>query len=406
LRIFLAIVGLLCVVLALVGIKGAQISQLMGMGKVQKAAGPPPEAVSTALAQEQSWGGTLSAVGSVTSFKGVSLSNDAQGLVTRINFESGAVVKQGQVLLELDTSVERAQLAQAQASQELAVTTVERTRKLVSTGAINAAQLDTDEAQLKTTTTQVESIQAQIGRKTLRAPFSGRLGIRLVNLGQYLSAGTPIATLEAIHNVYVDFTLPQQRLQQLSVGMPVHLEEARDETRAAPREGPAKTDDKGSADANRPGVWDGTIAAIDPAIDSSTRAIKLRATVPNKEEQLRPGMFMNVSVLLPDKGNVVTVPATAVVHAPFGDSVFAVEDKKADDPGMRQTPDGKTVKIARQQFVRIGESRGDFIAIVDGVKSGQEVVSAGAFKLRNGSPIAVDNKVQPTPQLSPRVENR
>ncbi len=391
LRIALAIIGLICIVLALAGIKFAQIGQLMAGGKAQKAAGPPPESVSTGMSQEQAWEGTLSAVGTVTSYKGVSLSNDAAGLVTRINFESGQTVKQGQVLLELDTSVERANLAQAQASQQLAQITVERTRKLVATGAINAAQLDTDEAQLKTSTTAVESIAAQIGRKTLKAPFSGRLGIRLVNLGQYLSAGTPVTVLEAIHNVYIDFTLPQQRLQQVAVGMPVHLEET-------------SSSSGGAADGGA--VFDGSIAAIDPAIDESTRSIKLRATVPNKEEQLRPGMFMNVTVSLPEKGNVVTVPGTAVVHAPYGDSVYIVEDKKADDPGMRQTPDGKTVKIAHQAFVKVGESRGDFVAIVDGIKPGQEVVTAGAFKLRNGSPIVIDNKVQPQPSLSPRVENR
>jgi len=358
----------------------------MAMGKQSAKDGPPPEMVGSAVAKDQSWEGTLEAVGSVTSLKGVSLSNDAAGLVTRIHFESGKVVKQGQVLLELDTSVERAQLASAQARKDLALTNATRTRTLVEKGAIAQSQLDTDDAQLKAGTTEVDSIQAQIGRKVLKAPFPGRLGIRQVNLGQYLSPGTPVVVLEAIDAVYVDFALPQQRLADVTVGMPVRMT--------------AAANDAG-------GSWEGAIAAVDPTVDSATRSIKLRATLGNKNEQLRPGMFVNVTVVLPQSASVVIIPATAVVHASFGDSVFIVEDKKPDAPGARKTPAGQVIKTARQQFVRVGESRGDFVAITDGVKSGQELITAGAFKLRNGVPIVVDNAaVQSSPELNPHPENR
>jgi membrane fusion protein (multidrug efflux system) len=382
-RYLLPILGLLAVVAILVAIKFSQISSLMAMGKQMEKSGPPPETVSSAQAQNQDWEGTLSAVGSVTAAKGVVLSNDSPGVVSRIYFESGAVVRQGQVLVDLDSSVERAQLASSRAKMELAALTVGRSRALVKSNTISQQQADNDESTLKTTTTDANALQAQIDRKVVRAPFSGRLGIREINLGQYLNSGTRITVLEAIETVYVDFTLPQQRLDEIKIGMPVRVA-------IEGMDGPPR---------------DGTIAAVDPAVDEVTRTIKVRAAVPNKEETLRPGMFANVSVVLPDKGTLVAVPVTALVHASYGDSVFVVEDKKADGTPAYQTPGGPPVKVARQQFVRAGESRGDFVAILDGVKAGEDVVSAGAFKLRNNGSIVVNNEVKLNPQLSPHPEN-
>jgi membrane fusion protein (multidrug efflux system) len=217
----------------------------------------------------------------------------------------------------------------------------------------------------------------------VRAPFSGRLGIRAINLGQYLTPGTGITTLEAIDSVFVDFTVPQQRLADVLEGTPVRVS--------------LQTKN-----------WQlqGSIAAVDPSIDATTRAVRLRATVPNGKEKLRPGMFVDVAVLLPKKTAYVTVPATAIVHAPYGDSVFVVEDKKPDEPGMRQTPDGKPVMAARQRFVRLGARRGDFVAILQGVQAKEQVVIAGAFKLRNGSPVFVSDVALPRPELEPRPQNR
>ena len=379
-RYFVVILGLLALVGGLVAIKFTQISSLMTMGKEMAKAGPPPESVGTALAQSQVWEGTLSAVGSITAAKGVVVSNDAPGTVAHIYFESGAQVRQGQTLVDLDTSVERAQLASSRARVDLATLTVNRSRALVKSDAISQSQADSDESALKTSTTDANALAAQIDRKIVRAPFSGRLGIREINLGQYLNSGTRITVLEAIDTVYVDFTLPQQRLGELKIGLAVRV--AIEGTEGAPREG--------------------TIAAIDPSVDSTTRTIKVRAAVPNKEETLRPGMFANVSVVLPDQGNFVTIPVTALVHASYGDSVFVVEDKKVEEG----VPADKPAKIARQQFVRVGASRGDFVSIVDGVTAGQDIVSAGAFKLRNGSSIVVNNEVKVDPQLSPHPDNR
>lgn len=383
-RWILTILGIVVTIGALAAVKGAQIGKLIAYGAEAEKNGPPPEAVATAVADEQAWEGTLTAVGSVATAKGVALAADVAGVVTRVAFESGDTVKQGQVLVELDAKVERAQLASALARKELATTTIGRTRALAAKGAISQSQLDADESALQTATTDVEALQAQVAKKTIRAPFSGKLGIRTVNLGQYLQPGTSVAVLETIDAVHVDFSLPQQRLAEVTVGQPVRI--TLEGSGAAP--------------------LDGTIAAVDPNVDPVTRTIKLRADVANKTEGLRPGMFVQVTVVMPDKRKSVTVPATAIVHAPYGDSVFVVEDRKADTPGEATTPDGKPVKLARQQFVRVAASRGDFVALLDGVTKGQEIVTAGAFKLRNNATIFVDNTKQPTPQLDPKPENR
>jgi membrane fusion protein (multidrug efflux system) len=383
-RYLLPILGLLAVIAGLASIKYQQIATLIGFGKTAMAAGPPPEAVGTATSHEDTWEGTLSAVGSIAAAKGVAVSNDAPGLVSRIHFESGQMVKAGQVLVELDTSVERAQLASAKARMDLAALTAGRSRALVQSNAIAQSTLDNDEATLKTATTDLAAIQAQIDRKTVRAPFAGRLGIRAVNLGQYLNSGTTVTVLEAIDTVYVDFPLPQQLLPEAKVGMPVRV----------------------AIEGMGGQAQEGAIAAVDPEIDSTTRTIKLRASLPNKQEKLRPGMFAKVDVVLPKHDAQVVVPATAIVHASYGDSVFVVEDKKDESGKVVLGPDGKAAKVARQQFVRSGDARGDYVAILDGIKAGQDVVSAGAFKLRNGSPIAVHNEVTVGAQLDPHPENR
>lgn len=383
-RYLLAILGLLAVIAGLAGIKFTQISSLIKMGHAMEKAGPPPEAVSTAVVQEQAWQGAMSAVGSITPAKGVSVSNDVPGVVSKISFESGAMVREGQVLLEIDASVERAQLGSLRSRRDLAKVTYERSKSLRASDAIAQAQLDQDEAAYRTAVTDLEALDAQIARKVVRAPFAGKLGIRQVNIGQYLNAGTTITALESLKTLYVDFTLPQQTLSALKIGMPVKVTVEGMEGTAA----------------------EGTLAAIDPQVDVNTRTIKLRASLPGAEEKLRPGMFANVSVVLPDQGAVIIVPATAIIHAPYGDSVFVVEDKKTEAGAPIAGPDGKPVKIARQQFVRLGEARGDFVAVVEGVKPGQEVVTAGAFKLRNGSPITVNNSVGARPEVDPHPENR
>lgn len=378
------ILGILVLVASLAGVKGAQIATLMAVGKQLESAGPPPESVSASTAREEAWEGTLTAVGSIVAVKGVSVSNEAAGTVSRILFESGGHAREGQELVELDAKVERAQLASARARLALAEVSLRRARALIESRSIAQAEVDASQSARDGAEADVRAIEAQIAHKIVRAPFSGVLGIRAVNLGQYLTPGASVTVLEEIDTVYADFTLPQQRLATVAVGMPVRV--ALEAVSEPPRAG--------------------NIAAIDPTVDPATRNIRLRANVPNQDERLRPGMFVNVTVVLPEQAKVVIVPATAVVHAAYGDSIFIVEDKKDAQGNVVRGADGAPVKVVRQQFVRTGEARGDFVTIREGIAPGQEVVTAGAFKLRNGMSVALKPDMKPAPELAPHPENR
>jgi membrane fusion protein (multidrug efflux system) len=395
-RIVVAVGIVLVVVGLLAGTKFAQISSLMRFGKATQAAGPPPQAVGTAVAKGAEWESLLESVGSVEAGRGVTISNEVPGVVRAIRFESGAKVRPGQVLVELDASVERAQLSSLRARRDLAVSSATRTRLLEAGGASTKAQLDADEAQLKTVSADAQALAAQIEKKTIRAPFGGKLGIRSVNLGQYLNPGTPITVLESQDAVYIDFTVPQQQLARVPVGTSVRI--------SLPGAQPPRT-------------LAGKVAAVDPNVDPGTRAAKLRASVAEVQGKvqadtdklsnvLRPGMFVNVSVVLPERASVVFVPATSIMRAPYGDSVYVVEDKNDDAGHPVSGPGGRPAKVARQQFVRIGASRGDFVAIDEGVTAGQEVVTLGAFKLRNGAPVVVNNEIQLSSSQTPNPQNR
>ena len=381
-RYALVILGLLVLVAVLGGIKFAQINSLIGFGKNAAIQGPPPEAVSTDVAQASAWEASRAAVGSISGVRSVAVSNDSPGIVLRIGFDSGDVVKRGQVLLELDASPEKAQVEAAKAKLSHAQATVKRSRILAEKDALTGEQLDIDETALKSAVAEVEAAEAAIDRKIVRAPFSGRLGIRAVNLGQYLNPGTPMTSLESIECAFVDFTLPQQRAGQLSgLGMPVRIDGA------AARRSRSQERSFGGRSHRRCVV--------------AQRADTRRADDPN-----RRGCAPACSSTWRSSSRTSTdgrpVPATAIVHASYGDSVFIIEDKKPDAAGLRSDARRQAVKVARQQFVRLGAARGDFVAIIDGVKAGQEVVSAGAFKLRNGSPVVVDNTTsQPSAAARP-----
>lgn len=381
-RYLLVALGLLLVVGLLAGIKSAQIATLIGFGKKAEAAGPPPESVASGVAQQMSWESTINAVGTVASVRSVEIRNELPGVVARILFDSGQMAKKDQLLVELDASQERSQLHAAKARQKNASQTLRRSTQLVEEGAFARAQLDNDTANFQIAQGDVAALEALVEKKLIRAPFAGRLGIRQITKGQYLETGTRITVLDALGESFVDFPLPQEDLANVRDGMAVRINL---------REG---------------GTMDGTISALAPTVDPGTRNAALRAHVPDPENKLRPGMFVDVSVVRPERLDVVAVPATAIVHASYGDSVFVLEEKKPGSPGMSQTPDGKKVRIARQQFVRVGGTRGDFVQIQQGLQTGQEIVVAGAFKLRNGSPVVVDNSVVPEAQLAPRPENR
>ncbi len=363
------VVGLLVIVGILVGVKAGQIVTMVRAGESFV---PPPEAVTSAKVETTEWEATRAAIGSLVAVRGVTLGAELPGLVREIAFESGASVKRGAALVKLDTSAEEAQLAAAVADASLARLNLERTRKLRQSDAIAQADLDAAEARSKQADATVANLRATIAKKTVRAPFDGRVSIRQVELGQIVSPGTPIASLQAVDPIYADFWLPQQALAELKPG-----QRARLRIDTFPEAG-----------------WDGDVTTINPEVDPVTRNVRVRATFPNRDGRLRPGMFANVEILSSEKRPVLTIPATAVIFAPYGDSVFAIEEQK--------DAAGKTTTVVRQKFVRTGERRGDLVAVASGLEAGQPVVTSGAFKLRNGAAVAVNDTLAPKAQLAPK----
>ena len=334
---------------------------------------PPPEAVTTIVAQPEEWPDTLAVIGTTAAVQGVTVSADLPGLVARISFESGQSVRQGDVLVELDTREEQAQLAAAEAQRELARLNFERMQALVVDGAISRADYDRAAAERKSSDARVGEITAGIARKTIRAPFSGVLGIRQVNLGQYLSAGDPVVPLQSLHPIYVNFGVPQQDTARVRVGGRIRV----------------TTDDLSGVE------FTGRVTAVDSVVSPETRNVQVQATVPNPGGKLRPGMFVQTSVVTGATRSNVSLPASAISYAPFGDSVFVLADMKG--------PGGQTYRGARQQFVKLGPSRGDRVAVLSGVNPGDEVVTSGTFKLRNGAAVHVNNAVQPANSASPKL---
>jgi membrane fusion protein (multidrug efflux system) len=351
------------------GVKFLQISHLIAQGTPPV----PADAITTASVVEQQWQPSIGVVGSLVAVQGVTVSAQLDGNIAQIAFEAGSAVKAGDLLLSQDTTVEQAQLRAAESASALAKINLERSRGLLAKASISQSDLDSAAAQFEQAAAQADNIRSVIAKKTIRAPFSGRLGIRLVNLGQTLKAGDAIVSLQALEPIYANFQLPQQELSRISMGLTVQV----------------------TGDAVPGNAIEGKITAISPDVDSVTRNVRVQATLENGDEQLRPGMFVNVAVLLPAKNAVLVIPASSVLYAPYGDSVFVVEDKKDD----------KSVKVVRQQFVRLGERRGDFIAVVSGLKTGDTIASTGVFKLRNGGTVVVDNSLAPDAQLLPKPKD-
>jgi membrane fusion protein (multidrug efflux system) len=363
-KLILTVLGLLLVVGGLVSVK---VLQFKAMFAASAHAAAPPESVSTSPVQETTLSPTLDTVGSVVAVQGVTLNAEITGTIRRIAFESGASAQAGAVLVELDTSVERAQLEAATASRDLAKINLDSGRSLVESGAMPKNQYVGLEAQAKQSEAEVARLGALIAKKTIRAPFAGKTGIRQVNLGQLVGAGDKIVTLQSLDPVYVDFSLPQQRLSQVTVGSKVNV----------------------ATDVFPDKVFEGELSAINPEVDSATRSLRLRATLKNPEAQLRPGMFAKVQVGLPQQEKALLVPSTAVMFAPYGDSVFVVDNKDPKKPTVQQ------------KFVRLGSSQGDFVVVTDGLTPTDVVVTTGGFKLRNGAEIMVNNDLKPDPSLKP-----
>jgi membrane fusion protein (multidrug efflux system) len=331
--------------------------------------------VTTIPARQEQWPTTLDAIGTVAAVQGVTVSADLPGVVEAITFDSGRTVAAGDVLVRLDARQEQAQLAAAEAQRDLARLNLDRMQGLVEQGIVARADHDRATAEHKQAVARVGEIRATIERKQIRAPFAGVLGIRQVNLGQYLNAGNPVVPLQSLNPIYVNFAVPQQRVGEMRTDGEVGV----------------------SAEGLSGGELAGHISAVDSVADPATRNVQVQATLANPDGRLRPGMFVQVRVRIGGTSPVLALPASAISYAPYGDSVFVVGDLEG--------PSGATYRGVRQQFVKLGGTRGDQVAVVSGLKPGEEVVTSGAFKLRSGAAVLVDNSVQPGNSLAPRPED-
>lgn len=364
--IALCIVGSIVILLAIT--KAIQIWIASSQGNF----GPPPEAVTSVVAAETSWPRTISAMGSINPEQGITVSAEEPGKVTRVAFESGAMVTKGDVLVELDTSIEDAKLAAAVAKAEKSRRVMERSQKLRTSNAVSQEVLDDAIAQSRQDDAEVSWLKATIAKKKISSPFSGRAGIRMVNVGHYLAAGTSVVPLYALNPMYVDFTVPQQDMGDVAVGEIIEV----------------------TVDAFPGEIFRGAVSAVNPQIDPSNRNVSVRGTIPNTNERLRPGMFAQVKLILPVEDKVIAIPSTSISYAPYGDSVFVIETMK--------NPKGEEYKGVRQQIVKLGRRIGEQIAILGGLKPGDEVVTSGPFKLHPGAAVLVNNAFSPGNSLAPK----
>lgn len=365
--IWRAIIGVAAVFIVLVLIKVLQIVTMARMPHDM-----PATTVTSATVKEEDWAPMFSSVGSVSAVQGAVVSAELNGVVAEITFQNGGIAKKGDVLMKLDTSAEGAQLKTAIADLELARRDLERSRDLAARKVTSKAELDAAESKFKQKEGTVDNMRAMMTKKEVRAPFDGQLGIRQVNIGQTINAGQPVVALTALDPVYVDFALPQQEMAKLAAGFDVRVH----------------------SDAMPGREFKGKLTAINSMVDPITRNVTLQATLENQDHVLRPGMFGKIELELPEKHKTLVVPGSAISYAPFGDSVYVIEKKKDQKTG-------KESQTIRQQFVRVGEARGDFVAINEGLKGGEIIVGTGVFKLRNGMPVAINNDLAPKPQINP-----
>lgn len=353
-----------------INFKGRMIKQYMAAGA------NPPQTVSSVKATLSEWLPTLSAVGSVVAFQGVNVSAEVPGIIAAIYFQQGDSITAGKPLLQLRAQVEQAKLKSLIASVEIARITYQRDQAQFRVKAVSQQVLDNDRANLLVATANVAEIQATLNKKTVSAPFSGVLGVRQVNVGEYLDAGKSIVTLQYLNSVFFDFFIPQQQLAKLKIGQKVSIH----------------------SDSYAQEDFMGTISVINPEVNVNTRNVLVRATVKNQEHKLLPGMYATVNVVVDKPEHVITLPRTAITFNPYGSTVYRIEQSGVDDKG-------KPKLMARQEFVTLGESRGDSIVITQGVKEGDTIVSSGQIKLHNGSVVTINNSVQPNNDIAPKPDD-
>jgi membrane fusion protein (multidrug efflux system) len=366
------VIMLVAVAVVFGGIFGFQVFKAAMIKKFITALSNPPQTISATTAATSEWQPKIEAIGSLRAVRGADLSLELMGVVESISFNSGDDVAEGAPLLKLRTEDDVARLKSLEAMAELAEITLDRAQRLYKTQAAAQATVDSDAANLKNAKAQVAQQQAIIDKKMLRAPFAGHLGIRAVDLGQYLGAGTVIVTLQALDPVYVDFFVPQQSVDQVRLSQQVTVK----------------------VDAYKDRTFAGEISAINPKVDTTNRNVQIRATLKNPDHQLLPGMYATVDIAAGSPTTYVTLPQTAITYNPYGDTVYVVEGKGNDAAGKPQL-------TARQTFVTVGSTRGDQVAILKGVDEGDMIVTAGQIKLHNGSVVLIDNSVTPTADAAP-----
>lgn len=369
-KLAIVLTGFVAVVLLLGAVKTAQVQEMMSVSHVM-----PPTAVTTAEAKAVEWQPYISAIGTLAPVEGATLSADADGIVSRISAENGSSVKAGDVLVELDTSVELAQLAAAESRANLAKISFERAKDLWDRNANSKSEFDAADATLKQAIAEVEAIKAQIAKKQIRAPFDGRVGIRLANVGQFVARGRDLLPLLKLDPMYVNFSVPQRYLPSVANGQEIEVQ----------------------VDAFPGKNFVGSVTAVNAEVDPLTRNISVQATIANKDETLRAGMFARIEVQLKGTESQIAVPSTSIAYASYGNSIFVVEQIKGQD--------GKEFLGVRQKFVKLGSSRGDLIVITEGLKAGEQIVTSGVFKLRDGMPVQINNTATPSASEAPKPAN-
>jgi membrane fusion protein, multidrug efflux system len=368
------VIMLVAVAIVLGAVFGFQAFKGVMIRKYMSAMGSPPQTVSTTKAAFSQWQPNIEAIGSLRAVKGADLSIEVSGVVDSISFNSGDDVAAGAPLLKLRSDDDAAKLDSLKATAELNQITYDRDQKQFKLQAVSQATLDTDSANLKNANAQVAQQQAILDKKNLRAPFAGHLGIRAVDLGQYLAAGTTIVTLQALDPIFLDFFVPQQAVDQVKLGQTVAVK----------------------VDAYKDRTFPGEISAVNPKVDASSRNVQIRATLKNADHRLLPGMYATVDIATGAPQNYITLPQTAITYNPYGDTVYIVDDRGGD-------AGGKTSLVARQTFVTLGPTRGDQVAVLKGVHDGDTIVTAGQIKLHNGSTVLIDNSIAPTADAAPNV---
>lgn len=371
------ILGILVAIPVVGGLVGIKFLQFGAMSDAAAKQVMPPLPVNAAIVREEVWQPEVASVGTVMAMQGTVIRTEAEGVVREINFQPGTTVQAGDVLVRLDADVEQAQLRVAEAAAELARSSFKRAEGLIGKRSISQADYDAAAIDLKQANAQVDNLRAVIAKKTVRAPFAGRLGIRHISVGQFLDKGSQVVSLQSLDPIYVDFSLPQQRLGDLAEGLRVDV----------------------ISDAYPGARFEGEITAVNPDIDAATRNVRVQATMANPDGRLRPGMFVEVALTLDRSDRVLVIPATAVLHAPYGDSLFVVQE------GGEAGADGRKPLVVQQKFVRLGAQRGDFVVVTEGVAAGERVVSTGTFKLRPGMSVVIDNSLAPDFQSAPRPDN-